>query len=175
MMTPNVGAQETMLETFERHMTAEATGDLAAAMDTTADDPYVNHVPVLTGGVGRKGVRRFYRDHLVGKFLPPDAEITAVSRTVDAQRIVDEGVVAFTHTTAIDWMLPGIAPTGKKVEVAAVAIVEFDNGKVASERIYWDQASVLVQVGLLSPAGLPVSGAESARKVLDPTLPPREI
>lgn len=72
-------------------------------------------------------------------------------------------------------MLPSVPPTGKRVEVAAVAIIDFEGGKVAHERIYWDQASVLVQLGLLDPAGLPVSGAESAHKVLDPKLPPREI
>lgn len=168
-------AQEVMLETFERHMAAEAAGDLDTALATMADDPYVNHVPVMTGGVGRENVRRFYRDHLVGRFFPPDAEIINVSRTVGADRIVEEGVARFTHTAPVDWMLPGVPPTGRRIEVAAVAIVEFDDGKIVHERIYWDQASVLVQIGMLDPAGLPVTGADSARKVLDPTLSPCEI
>ena len=94
-----------------------------------------------------------------------------VSRTVGADRIVDEMVFRFTHTTTIDWMLPGIAPTGRTVEVPLVAIVQFRDGKVAHEHIYWDQASVLVQIGKLDPRGLPVAGAETARKVLDPNLP----
>ena len=80
-------------------------------------------------------------------------------------------IFRFTHTSVIDWMLPGIAPTGRRVEVALVAIVRFRDGKVAHEHIYWDQASVLVQIGRLDPALLPVAGVESARKVLDKTLP----
>ena len=73
------------------------------------------------------------------------------------------------------YILPGVPPTGKPVEVAVVVIVGFKDGKISHEHIYWDQAGVLVQVGLLDPAGLPVSGAESARKVLDPKLPPRRM
>jgi carboxymethylenebutenolidase len=88
---------------------------------------------------------------------------------------VDEVVIGFTHTRAIDWMLPGVPPTGKKVEMAVVVIAGVKNGKITHEHIYWDQASVLVQIGLLNPARLPVSGAESARKVLNPKLPARVI
>jgi carboxymethylenebutenolidase len=90
---------------------------------------------------------------------------------VGADQIVDEMLFSFTHTSVIDWMLPNVVPTGKRVEVALVAIVRFEGGKVAHEHIYWDQASVLVQVGLLDPAGLPVAGAETAHKVADKTLP----
>ena len=164
-----------MLETFQQHMAAELAGDIETVMATMADDPYVNHVPVLTGGVGRDGVRQFYSNHLVGKFFPPDAELVTVSRTVGEDRLVEEIVIRFTHTTPVDWMLPGVPPTGKRVEVAGVVVVGFDGGKIAYERIYWDQASVLVQLGLLDPTGLPVSGAESSRKVLDPKLPSRTI
>jgi carboxymethylenebutenolidase len=121
----------------------------------------------MIGGVGYDGVHSFYRDFLVGKFFPPDVKMTDVSRTVD------ELVISFTHTTPIDWMLPGVAPTGKKVEVAFAVIVGVKDGKVSHEHIYWDQATVLVQLGLLDPKGLPVVGAESARRVLDPKLPPR--
>jgi carboxymethylenebutenolidase len=127
----------------------------------------------MPGGVGRSGVRAFYRDHLVGKFFPPDVKMTSVSRTVGEDQVVDELVVSFTHTTVIDWLLPGVEPTGKAVEMAVAVIVGFQDGKVSREHIYWDQAGVLVQVGLLDPAGLPVTGAESARKVLDPSLPAR--
>jgi carboxymethylenebutenolidase len=167
--------QQAMLDTFQQHMTAELTGDLEATMDTMTDNPHLNHVPVMTGGVGREGVRQFYRNHLVGKFFPPDVEIVTVSRTISADQLVDEIVLKFTHTMPIDWLLPGVPPTGKPVEIAGVVIVKFEDGKIAHEHIYWDQASVLVQVGLLDPIGLPVSGSESARKVLDPTLPPRDI
>jgi carboxymethylenebutenolidase len=120
-------------------------------------------------------VRQFYRDHLVGKLFPPDVELIPVSRTIGDDQLVDEVVAKFTHTQPIDWMLPGVPPTCKRVEVAVVVIIKFEADKVAHEHIYWDQASVLVQLGLLDPTGLPVSGIESAHKVLDPTLPPRPM
>jgi carboxymethylenebutenolidase len=97
--------------------------------------------------------------------------MTPVSRTIGEDQLVDEMVFKFTHTIRMDWILPGVAPTGKRVEVPLVAIVRFRDGKLAHEHIYWDQASVLVQIGLIDPANLPVAGMESARKVLDPTLP----
>jgi len=113
-------------------------------------------------------LRAFYRDHLVGKFFPPDMKMTPVSRTVGTDQIVDELVISFTHTAVIDWMLPGIAPTGKRVEAAFAVIVGVKDGKISHEHIYWDQACVLVQLGLLDPKGLPVVGAEGARRTLDP-------
>jgi len=164
-----------MVTLFERHVNAELAGDLETTMDTMTDDPCVNHVPTMAGGVGREGVRAFYRDHLVGKFFPPDVKMTDVSRTVGRDQVVDEMVVSFTHTTPIDWLMPGVPPTGKHVEMAVAVIVGFKNGKISHEHIYWDQAGVLVQVGLLDPASLPVSGAEGARKVLNPKLPSRRI
>jgi carboxymethylenebutenolidase len=84
-------------------------------------------------------------------------------------------VFKFTHTIPMDWILPGIPPTGKRVEVPLVAIIRFRDRKLAHEHIYWDQASVLVQIGLLDPAKLPVVGVESAKKVLDPSLPANEL
>jgi len=120
-------------------------------------------------------VHAFYRDHLVGKFFPPDVKMTDVSRTVGQDQVVEELVLSFTHTRPVDWILPGVPPTGKPVEVAVVVIVGFKDGKISHEHIYWDQASVLAQIGLLDPTGLPVCGAESARKVLDPKLPPRRM
>ena len=101
--------------------------------------------------------------------------MTSVSRTVGHDQVVDELVISFTHTTPIDWLLPGVAPTGKPVEMAVAVIVGFRGGKISHEHIYWDQAGVLVQIGLLNPAGLPVSGAESSRKVLNPKLPARQM
>jgi carboxymethylenebutenolidase len=102
---------------------------------------------------------------------PPDFRLTSVSRTIGTDHIVDEFVVHFAYTTEIDWMLPGIAPTWREVNVASVAIVQFEGDKLVHEHIYWDQASVLVQIGVLDPSGLPIVGAEAARKVLDRTLP----
>lgn len=167
--------QQAMVELFQRHVKAELDGDLDTTMATMSDNPHLNHVPVMAGGVGRKGVHDFYRNHLVGKFFPPDVKMVNVSRTIGSDQIVDELVISFTHTTAIDWLLPGVRPTGKPVEMAVAVIVGFKNGKISHEHIYWDQASVLVQIGLLNPARLPVSGAESARKVLNPKLPARVI
>jgi carboxymethylenebutenolidase len=107
--------------------------------------------------------------------MPPDTEIIPLSRTIGHDQLVDEMVFTFTHTISMDWMLPGIAPTGKRVEVALVAIVRFREGKLAHEHIYWDQGSVLVQLGLLDAGTLPVAGVESARKALDPSLPSNKL
>jgi carboxymethylenebutenolidase len=167
--------QEAMVALFQKHMAAELAGDLETTMATMTDDPHLNHVASMAGGVGRDGVHAFYRDHLVGKFFPPDVKMTDVSRTVGQDQVVEELVLSFTHTTPVDWILPGVPPTGKPVEVAVVVIVGFKDGKISHEHIYWDQAGVLAQVGLLDPSGLPVCGAESARKVLDPKLPPRRM
>jgi len=137
---------------------------------TMVEDAYVNHIPVLTGGVGKDELREFYSKRFIPQ-MPPDTEMTSISRTIGNDQLVDEMVFKFTHTIRMDWMLPGIAPTGKRVEVPLVAIVRFREGKLAHEHIYWDQASVLVQLGLLDPGTLPVAGVDSARKALDPSLP----
>jgi carboxymethylenebutenolidase len=156
---------------WEAHCRFEfETRDVDATMATMVAEPYVNHVPTMTGGVGHDQLRRFYKYHFIGG-NPPDTQLVPISRTIGADQIVDEMVFTFTHTKEVDWMLPGIEPTGCRVEVPLVAIVRFVDGKVAHEHIYWDQASVLVQVGLLDRAGLPVAGVESAHKVLDNTRP----
>jgi carboxymethylenebutenolidase len=167
--------QQAMVELFQMHVEAELAGDLDMTMATMTDDPHLNHVPSLAGGVGRESVRAFYRDHLVGKFFPPDVKITNVSRTVGCDQLVEELVISFSHTTPIDWLLPAVQPTGKFVEMAVVVIVGFKDGKISHEHIYWDQAGVLVQIGLLDRSRLPVTGAESARKVLNPRLQPRPV
>ncbi len=156
---------------WEAHCRYEfETRDVDATMATMVAEPYVNHVPTLTGGVGHDMLKRFYKYHFIGG-NPPDTELEPISRTVGEDQIVDEMVFKFTHTSEVDWMLPGVKPTGKRVEVPLIAIVKFVDGQVAHEHIYWDQASVLVQTGLLSPEGLPVAGVEATRKVIDKTLP----
>ncbi len=156
---------------WEAHCRYEfETRDVDATMATMVAQPYVNHIPTMTGGVGHDELKRFYKYHFIGG-NPPDTTLSPVSRTVGKDQIVDEMIFAFTHTSEVDWMLPGIAPTGKRVEIPLVAIVNFRDGKVAHEHIYWDQASVLVQIGMLDLKGLPVAGAETARKALDKTLP----
>lgn len=169
-MTP-----QEMIDLLQKHVGAEMAGDLETTMATMGANPHLNHVPTMVGGVGRDGVRAFYRDHLVGKLFPPDVKMERVSRTVGGNQIVEELFITFTHTVPIDWLLPGVAPTGKPVAMAVVAVVGFKDGGISHQHIYWDQAGILVQVGLLDPRGLPVSGGESARKVFDPGLPARKI
>lgn len=164
-------ADHDLVALWEEHCRHEfETRDVDATMATMVDAPYVNHVPTMTGGVGHDELKRFYKYHFVGA-NPPDTRLIPISRTVGADRVVDEMLFCFTHTSEIDWMLPGIPPTGRAVEIPVVAIVQFQGDKLVHEHIYWDQASVLVQIGLLDPAGLPVAGVETARKVLDKTLP----
>src|SRR5213080_4449869 len=164
-------AQETLRQLWEEHVRYEfSTRNTEDTLATMVDDAYVNHIPVLTGGVGRSELREFYSKRFIPQ-MPPDTEMTPVSRTIGEDQLVDEMVFKFTHSIRMDWILPGVAPTGKRVEVPLVAIVRFREGKLAHEHIYWDQASVLVQLGLLDASKLPVAGVESARKVLDHTLP----
>lgn len=168
---PSPHDQQAMADLFAKHMDAELAGDLETTMATMTDNPHLLHVPSMAGGAGREGVRDFYANHLVGKFFPPDAEFTEVSRTFGGTRLIDELIISFTHTQQMDWMLPGIAPTGRPVSAAFIVIVGIEGGKIGYEHIYWDQATVLVQLGLLDPTGLPVAGRETAAKILDPTIP----
>ena len=168
-------AQQALSDLWDEHVRDEfALRDANAAADTMTADAHVNHVPVLTGGVGREQVREFYSAHFVAN-MPPDIEIVPISRTIGSTSLVDEMIIRFTHTIELDWMLPGIPPTGKRVECATVGIIQFRDGKLLSEHLYWDQASVLVQLGLLDSSKLPVVGVETARKVADPTLPSNRI
>src|SRR5437773_9092556 len=167
--------EEFLRNLWEEHMRYEfATHDTEETLATMVDDAYVNHIPVLTGGVGKDALREFYSKRFIPQ-MPPDTEVTPVSRTIGTDQLVDEMIFKFTHTVRMDWMLHGIPPTGKRVEVPLVAIVRFRDGKLAHEHIYWDQASVLVQIGLLDPARLPVVGIESAKKVIDPSLSENEL
>ena len=174
--SPALGPEQQFLsDRWDEHVRDEfVTRDTAATLETMVPDAYVNHVPVLTGGVGYEQLREFYSRDFI-PLMPPDTAIIPVSRTIGTDRLVDEMIFRFTHTIEMDFMLPGIAPTGKRVEVPLVVVVHFREGKLAHEHIYWDQATVLVQLGLLDPGTLPVVGAESAAKVLDPGLPSNEL
>jgi carboxymethylenebutenolidase len=164
-------SQETLARLWEDHIRHEfETRSTEDTLATMVEDAYVDHVPVLTGGCGKAELREFYATHFIPR-MPPDMEMVPISRTIGSDQLVDEMVIKFTHNVELDWMLPGVAPTGRRVEVALVVVVRFRDGKLAHEHIYWDQASVLVQLGLLDPDNLPVAGVESARKVLDPTMP----
>ena len=165
-------AQQEMVSMWEQHMAAEfQTKDLEATMATMTAEPFVNHVPVMTGGVGQDAVRHFYGTYFI-PCLPPDSETITVSRTIGDERIVDELIHQFTHTIEMPWILPGIAPTGRRVQIAVVAAIGFQEGKIASEHIYWDQASVLAQIGLLDSGRFPIVGADGADKILHPSQRP---
>jgi carboxymethylenebutenolidase len=156
---------------WDKHTMYEfGTRDVAATMRTMVASPYVNHIPTMTGGVGAADLARFYERHFIPK-CPKDTRLVPISRTIGADRLVDEMKFCFTHDIEMDWMLPGVKPTGKYVEVPLVAIVNFRGDKLYHEHIYWDQASVLVQIGLLDAGTLPVAGIETAKKLIDETLP----
>src|SRR5438067_8987214 len=169
--TELTAGQEILRKLWEEHVRHEfVTHNTEDTLATMVEDAYVNHIPVLTGGVGREQLREFYSKRFIPQ-MPPDTEMIPLSRTIGNDQLVDEMIFKFTHTIRMDWMLPGLAPTGRRVELPLVAIVRFREGKLAHEHIYWDQASVLVQLGLLDPSKLPVAGVESARKAFDKSLP----
>jgi carboxymethylenebutenolidase len=166
------GRNDAMAEVLDEHLAAEfGTRDLDATMATMSDDPYLNHVPVMTGGNNLAEVRRFYQQIFIGHW-PADTAMKRVSRTIGSDQVVDELVLSFTHDIVMDHLLPGVPPTGKQVRLAVCVVAGFRDGKLSHEHIYWDQASVLVQVGLLDRDGLPVVGAEQAEKVLAPRAMP---
>jgi carboxymethylenebutenolidase len=166
-----IGPNYDLAALWEEHCYYEfGMRDVPRTMATMTAEPYVNHVPTMTGGVGQAQLARFYRNHFVNS-NPKDTRLVPVSRTIGADRLVDEMLFCFTHDVEIDWMLPGVKPTGRCVEVPLIAIINFRGPKLYHEHIYWDQASVLVQIGLLDPRLLPVAGVETARKLIDETQP----
>ncbi len=168
-------AQRSLSDRWDEHVKYEfATRDTENTLETMVADAYVNHIPVMTGGVGHAELREFYSRRFIPQ-MPPDTSMTPVSRTIGIDRVVDEMVFEFTHTIKMDWMLPGVEPTNKHVKIPLVVIVHFRDGKLAHEHIYWDQASVLAQIGLIDKTKLPVAGVETAEKVLDPSLPANEL
>jgi len=155
---------------WEQHTSHEfVTRDTESTLTTMVDDAYVNHIPVMTGGSGKSALREFYSKQFIPN-MPPDTTLTPISRTIGENQLVDEMIFSFTHTQEMPWMLPGVRPTNRRVEIPLVVIVRFREGKLAHEHIYWDQASVLKQIGLLTDSALPVFGAETARKVADPSF-----
>jgi len=160
---------------FDEHVADEFVAkDVAATMATMTAEPFVNHVPTMMGGVGAEEVANFYGNYFIGNW-PADTVIIPVCRTVGADRVVDEMIMSFTHDIPMPTFLPGVAPTGRSVMLPVVVVMGFEadseTPKVAYERIYWDQASLLVQVGLIDETSLPVTGVAQARKVLDKDLP----
>ncbi len=160
---------------FDQHVAFEFEAkDADATMGTMVDHPTVLHVPVLTGGRNTEQLHSFYRDWFIPAW-PQDTEVEQISRTVGTARVVDEMIIRFTHTTEMPYWLPGIAPTGRRVEIPVVVVMGFEGAKVASEHIYWDQASLLVQIGVLDPASLPMAGALQAEALVDADVPLNEL
>ena len=162
-------SQGNLLEMWQKHTHAEfVMRDAAAtaALATMSDNPYVLMVPIAVGGQGREGVYNYYHDYFLAQ-LPADFIGIPISRVVAEDTIVEEAVYQFTHDQVMDWVIPGVPPTGKHLEIAVAAVVKFKNGKVASEHLYWDHASLLAQLGILDPAKVPVKGVESPRTLLD--------
>jgi carboxymethylenebutenolidase len=159
---------------FDKHVKHEFIDhDVAATMKTMVNEPIVHNVPVLTGGVGFDNVFNFYENQFVGK-MPDDTKITRISRTVGKDQVVDELVLSFTHDIEIKSMLPGIPPSGRHVELPHVVVMKFQGNKILHEHIYWDQASLLVQIGLIDSKSLPVTGIEQAKELLQLSKPNRK-
>jgi carboxymethylenebutenolidase len=134
-------------------------------MTTMTENPYVHHVPTLTGGRDYDGVYNFYKNHFIGK-MPKDFKVTKISRTIGKDQVVDELIISFTHDTEIEYMLPGVAPTGRYVEIPQV-VMKFKNNKISHEHVYWDQASVLVQICLLKSEKIPITGIQQTKKLVE--------
>jgi carboxymethylenebutenolidase len=150
---------------LDEHLRAEfETHDAEATMATMSPEPYLHHVPIMTGGVGREEVFAFYRDVFIPSW-PDDTVTESISRTVGADHVVDEVIVRFTHDREMPFMLPGVPPTGRKVELSHAVVVGFEDGLIHHEHVYWDQATLLVQLGLLDAASLPVTGSEQAARL----------
>ncbi|MDG2154314.1 MAG: dienelactone hydrolase [Gammaproteobacteria bacterium] len=172
---PSVSSNQELIDSvdaiFGEHMDAELNGDLDRTLATMTDNPHIVNVPTMIGGQGEQGVRTFYANRLIGQFFPPDVEFETISRTYSPERLIDELIISFTHTIEMDHLLPGVKPTGKFVEAVFVVIVGIEDGKVSYEHIHWDQGNLLVQLGLIDPEGLPLTGAGAAAKLRNPSIP----
>ena len=172
---PSVSSNQELIDSvdaiFGEHMDAELNGDLDRTLATMTENPHIVNVPTMIGGQGEQGVRTFYANRLIGQFFPPDVQFETISRTYSPERLIDELIISFTHTIEMDHLLPGVKPTGKFVEAVFVVIVGIEDGKVSYEHIHWDQGNLLVQLGLIDPEGLPLTGAGAAAKLRNPSIP----
>ena len=159
--------EQNLLEVWQQHTYSEfVLKDAKAALATMSDNPYVLMVPIAVGGRGREGVYNYYHDHFLAQ-LPADLKSIAISQVIGKDILVEEAVYQFTHDQVMDFMIPGVPPTGKHVEVGVVGIIKFENAKIASEHLYWDHASVLAQLGVIDQGKVPVKGVESAGMLLE--------
>lgn len=163
-------ADQALIDVWETHTAAEfAHKDADEAIATMTDNPVLVHVPVGTGASGKEPLRRFYRDVFIPN-MPPDVELELLTRTVGRERVIDEFILHLTHSLRMDWFVPGVEATGRRLAVPTVGIISFEGDKISSEHIYWDQATVLMQLGLLDD-NLPVLGADQPDRLLNPDAP----
>jgi carboxymethylenebutenolidase len=168
-------AQQALIRAWEAHTAAEfELHDADAALAVMTDDPELLHVPIGVGARGRDALRAVYADVFIPN-VPPDAGLELLTGSVTDDRLIDEFVFHFTHTVQIDWLAPGIAPTGRAVALPHVAVIAFDRDKIATEHIYWDQASALVQLGVLDEHAYPVLGSSQAVPFRHVTPPTNEL
>ena len=166
--------EQTLIDVWEAHTASEfELRDADAAIATMTDRPVLIHVPVNTGATGREALRKFYAEIFIPQ-MPKDAKLELLTRSVGQGRIIDEFILRLTHTVRMDWFAPGVEPTGRRLAVPHVAVIAFENGLIASEHIYWDQATVLVQMGLLE-GHLPVMGADQGNRLLDADAPANQL
>ncbi len=169
-MTQYSAAEQALIDVWEAHTAAEfVQKDADAAMATMTDHPMLIHVPVNTGATGKTALWEFYKEIFIPQ-MPPDFRMQLLSRSVGQNHLIDEFVLRFTHTLRMDWFAPGIDATGHRLIVPHVAVISFENGKISSEHIYWDQATVLTQLGLLKES-LPVIGDSQCDRLLDVNAP----
>lgn len=167
-------AEQALIDVWEAHTAAEFEHkDADAAIATMTEHPALIHVPVGTGATGREPLRMFYREIFIPQ-MPPDVQLQLLTRSVAQNRLIDEFIVRLTHTVQMDWFAPGIAPTGRRLEVPHVAIIAFEDGKISSEHIYWDQATVLLQLGILG-GDLPILGVNQADRLLNANAPANQL
>jgi carboxymethylenebutenolidase len=167
-------AEQALIDVWEAHTAAEFEQKNAdAAIATMTEHPMLIHVPVGTGATGREPLRRFYKEIFIPQ-LPADAELQLLTRSVAHNRLIDEFIFRFTHTLQMDWLAPGIAATGRRLQVPHVGIIAFQDGKISTEHIYWDQATVLLQLGVLK-GNLPALGSDQAERLLNPDAPANKL
>ncbi len=163
--TDSVG-QERLLEVWQHCYSEFVMKDAKAALTTMSDNPHVLMVPIATGGRGRDEVYKYYHDYFLAQ-LPADIRPVPISQVVGKDTLAEEAVYQFTHDQIMDWVIPGVPPTDKRVEVGVVGIIKCENRKIASEHLYWDHASVLAQLGVIDRAKGVVKGVESPRTLLE--------
>ncbi|KAM0715805.1 hypothetical protein Q7P37_008319 [Cladosporium fusiforme] len=154
-LKPKMGGPFFDLENiWEEHTYYEfADRSVEHTMSTMVQEPYVNHVTTLTGGVGRSKLTEFYRNNFIFN-NSADTELELVSRTIGIDRVIDEFIYKFTHDREIDWLLPGVPPTHQKAEIPFTAVVNIRGDRLYHEHIWWDQGTALRQLGLM-PEYLP--------------------